>query len=287
MSVGNISLHFQTFILPLIVIIQWDFCLHKESDNSQCSTQRSDLIIISLSGVTWRNNKLRQTQSRRTVATSPRCFKKPGSRCKATWKTLRKCTEGKSCFKRSVWSTGCCQTPCANKNLTRLLQLMAKRMFGNVNWYFLLTHCVDVNKSVYKSTSLTGWRAPAEPHVLDSGRWPPVWSPVYYTDWGPLGPLAAWGETWLLWRARGGLRSEGGSLEVPVLKERNECSNRQMERCKLGLNHCLSGLTDNPEIYKYFCILIYFRQLCCLIFLWKLFIIFQDFRIINRNFKTT
>ncbi len=25
-SVGNISLHFQTFILPLIVIIQWDFC---------------------------------------------------------------------------------------------------------------------------------------------------------------------------------------------------------------------------------------------------------------------
>ncbi len=50
-SVGNISLHFQTFILPLIVIIQWHFCLH----NSQCSTQRSDLIIISLSGVTWRN----------------------------------------------------------------------------------------------------------------------------------------------------------------------------------------------------------------------------------------
>ncbi len=26
-SVGNISLHFQTFILPLIVLIQWDFCL--------------------------------------------------------------------------------------------------------------------------------------------------------------------------------------------------------------------------------------------------------------------
>ncbi len=34
-SVANISLHFQTFILPLNVIIQWDFCLHKESDNSQ------------------------------------------------------------------------------------------------------------------------------------------------------------------------------------------------------------------------------------------------------------
>ncbi len=68
-SVGNISLHFQTFILLLIVIIQWDFCLHKESDNSQCSTQRSEM--------TWRTEPLRQTKSRRTVATSPRCFKKP------------------------------------------------------------------------------------------------------------------------------------------------------------------------------------------------------------------
>ncbi len=28
----------------------------------------------------------------------------------------------------------------SDKNLTRLLQLMAKLMFGNVNWYFLLTH---------------------------------------------------------------------------------------------------------------------------------------------------
>ncbi len=45
-SVGNISLHFQTLFLSLIVIMQWDYCLHKESDNSQCSTQRSDLIII-------------------------------------------------------------------------------------------------------------------------------------------------------------------------------------------------------------------------------------------------
>ncbi len=42
LSVGNISLHFQTFISLLIAIIQWDFSLHKESYNSQCSTQRSD-----------------------------------------------------------------------------------------------------------------------------------------------------------------------------------------------------------------------------------------------------
>ncbi len=52
-SVENISLHFQTFILPFILILQWDFCLHKESDNSQ----RSDLIIIRLSGMTWRNRR--------------------------------------------------------------------------------------------------------------------------------------------------------------------------------------------------------------------------------------
>ncbi len=37
--ITNISLHFQTFILPLIVIIQWDFCLHMESDDSQCSSE--------------------------------------------------------------------------------------------------------------------------------------------------------------------------------------------------------------------------------------------------------
>ncbi len=33
-SVVNINLHFQTFILRLIVIIKWNFCLHKESDNT-------------------------------------------------------------------------------------------------------------------------------------------------------------------------------------------------------------------------------------------------------------
>ncbi len=73
-SEGNISLYFQTFILPLIVIIQL------MSDSSQCSTQRSYLIIIQS---VWNDTKkLRQTKSRRTVATSPRCFKKPT--CKAT-----------------------------------------------------------------------------------------------------------------------------------------------------------------------------------------------------------
>ncbi len=53
-SVGNISLHFQTHILPLIVIIQWDFCFHKESDNS--SAPHRDLISSSssLSGMTLR-----------------------------------------------------------------------------------------------------------------------------------------------------------------------------------------------------------------------------------------
>jgi len=35
-----------------------------------------------------------------------------------------------------VWSNGCCQTPCAYKNLTGLLQLMAKAMFGKVYMTF-------------------------------------------------------------------------------------------------------------------------------------------------------
>ncbi len=79
-SLENISLHFQTFILPLIVIIQW------MSDNSQCSTQRSDLIIIqSVWNDMKKQNKLRQTKSRRTVATSPRCFKRPTCKQKSHW----------------------------------------------------------------------------------------------------------------------------------------------------------------------------------------------------------
>ncbi len=48
-SVGNISLHFQTFPLPLIVIIQWDFCKLKESDISQSHISLSP----SPSGITW------------------------------------------------------------------------------------------------------------------------------------------------------------------------------------------------------------------------------------------
>ncbi len=49
-----------------------------------------------------KQNKLRQTKSRRTVAMSPRCFKRPT--CKATWKTMHKCNLGKSWFKRKGWS---------------------------------------------------------------------------------------------------------------------------------------------------------------------------------------
>ncbi len=45
-----------------------------------------------------KQNKPRQTKSRRTVETSPRCFKRLKS--KATWKTMHKCTKGKSYFKR-------------------------------------------------------------------------------------------------------------------------------------------------------------------------------------------
>ncbi len=50
-SVGNISLHFQTFILPLIVVIQWEFCL------TTASAPHRDLFwsSSSLYWMTWRN----------------------------------------------------------------------------------------------------------------------------------------------------------------------------------------------------------------------------------------
>ncbi len=44
-SVGNISLHFQTLILPLIVIIQWYFCL------TTASAPHRDLISSSSSNI--------------------------------------------------------------------------------------------------------------------------------------------------------------------------------------------------------------------------------------------
>ncbi len=51
-----------------------------------CSTQRSDLIIISLSGMK-KHNKLRQTQSRRTVS-------KTLQDLQSSWETLLESTEG-------------------------------------------------------------------------------------------------------------------------------------------------------------------------------------------------
>ncbi len=81
------------------------------SENSQCSTQRSDIIIIiiiSLSGMTWRN--------------------------RTNWDRLNPEELWQRLQDASVVSRrcdGCCQT--------RLLQLMPNWMFRNVNWYFLLT----------------------------------------------------------------------------------------------------------------------------------------------------
>ncbi len=55
-SVSNISLHFQTYIFPLIVMIQWDFCLttasapHRDLITSPSSSSSSS---SSLSGMTW------------------------------------------------------------------------------------------------------------------------------------------------------------------------------------------------------------------------------------------
>ncbi len=72
MSIKNISLHFQTFIFA----INCNNSVRLLSDNSQSSTQISYPIIIqSVWNDMKKQNNLRQTKFRRTVATSPRCFK--------------------------------------------------------------------------------------------------------------------------------------------------------------------------------------------------------------------
>ncbi len=83
-SVGNISLHFQAFILPLIVIIQWDFCAPHRDLIWSSSVSLNDMK---------KQNKLRQTKSRRTVATSPRCFKKPSCKATVLFKVLGTCVK--------------------------------------------------------------------------------------------------------------------------------------------------------------------------------------------------
>ncbi len=100
-SVRNISLHFQTFIVPLVVIIQCDFCLNKESDNSQCSTQRSDLIIIQS---VW--NRDRTNWDRLNPEELWQCLQDASRdlRAKLPEKTMHKCNLGKSWFKRKGWS---------------------------------------------------------------------------------------------------------------------------------------------------------------------------------------
>ncbi len=71
-SIKNISLQFQTFIFA----INCNNSVRLLSENSQSSTQISYPIIIqSVWNDMKKQNKLRQTQFRRTVATSPRCLK--------------------------------------------------------------------------------------------------------------------------------------------------------------------------------------------------------------------
>ncbi len=82
-SVGNIrNVHFQTFILPLIVIIEWGFCLTTAS-----APQRSDLIIIIIIQSVW--NDIRNWTNWDRLNTKElwqRLFKR--STCKATRKTM-------------------------------------------------------------------------------------------------------------------------------------------------------------------------------------------------------
>ncbi len=85
-SVGNISLHFQTFIYPLIVIIQWDVCLITASAPHRDVIWSSSVCHKDMK----KQNKLRQTRSRRTVSKTLR-----ETSCKATelFKVLVTCAK--------------------------------------------------------------------------------------------------------------------------------------------------------------------------------------------------
>ncbi len=85
-SVGNISLHFQTLILPLIVIIQWDFCLHKKSVlHTEIWSDHHQSVWNDMK----KQNKLRPTQYRRTVSqdASETSCKAPETLCSSAPRT--------------------------------------------------------------------------------------------------------------------------------------------------------------------------------------------------------
>ena len=96
-SVGNISLHFQTFILPLIVIIQWDFCL------TTASAPHRDLIWSSSVCLEWHE----ETEQTETDSIQKNCVSETLQETflQSSWETLLKCTEDKTCSKHRACST--------------------------------------------------------------------------------------------------------------------------------------------------------------------------------------
>ncbi len=124
-SVENISVHFQTFILPLIVIIQWDFICTRSLTTA--SAPYRDLISpsSSLSEMTWRN---RTNWDR---LNPEELWQRPQDALRNLTAKLPEKLYAKLCVALAV--------VLVQTNLNGL-QLMAKWMFGNVHWYFLLTH---------------------------------------------------------------------------------------------------------------------------------------------------
>ncbi len=125
-SVVNISLHFQTIILSLIVIIQWYFCL------TTASAPHRDLIRSSSSLSEW------DEETQQTETTSPRRFKK--SPCKPPWNTIHKSTESYSCFKRK-----------GNFAVFEVIKLTAS-LLGERCWSF--THTISLSLYITSNPSI-------------------------------------------------------------------------------------------------------------------------------------
>ncbi len=95
-SVGNISLHFQTFILPLIVIIQWDFCLKQPVLHTEIWSDHHQSVWSDM-------KKQRQNKSRRTVENN--VFKMLQENYLQSYRTVKSFRH--LCKNAVKW--GCCQ----------------------------------------------------------------------------------------------------------------------------------------------------------------------------------
>ncbi len=143
MSVWNISLYFQTFILPLIVIIEWDFSsaqVHRGQNLLSDTKHAHNNCWFNLVNRSELIKKICFWRYPHFTALVSKTFNSAGALQEVSW-------SGDTVLLDWV----CCVSSCDSRQIDDdqitlgLLQLM----FGNVNWYFLLTHYSKRLKTIY------------------------------------------------------------------------------------------------------------------------------------------